>query len=58
LSALRIGTRGSALAKWQAEMVRDRLASFGVPAELVLVRTTGDRDANTPLKAWAARACL
>jgi hydroxymethylbilane synthase len=39
---LRIGTRGSALALWQAERVRARLAQGGVAAELVIVRTSGD----------------
>jgi hydroxymethylbilane synthase len=49
LSALRIGTRGSALAQWQAEMVRGRLGALNIGAELVLIRTTGDREAKTPL---------
>lgn len=43
----RIGTRGSPLALWQAEQVRDRLAAAAdVPAEsieIVVIRTTGDR---------------
>jgi len=41
---LRIGTRGSALALWQANFVRERLEkSFGLSAELVLVKTAGDK---------------
>jgi hydroxymethylbilane synthase len=41
---LRIGTRGSALALWQANFVRERLEkSFGLAAELVLVKTAGDK---------------
>jgi hydroxymethylbilane synthase len=41
---LRIGTRGSALALWQANYVADALNRLGgVPAELVLIRTSGDR---------------
>jgi hydroxymethylbilane synthase len=40
---LRIGTRGSALALWQAEHVKDRLAALGHEAELVPITTTGDR---------------
>lgn len=55
MSGLRIGTRGSALAKWQAETVRDRLAGFGVAAELVLIRTAGDRDTKTPLGAMGGK---
>jgi hydroxymethylbilane synthase len=50
VSVLRIGTRASALARWQAESVRAGLAAAGVAAELVLVRTTGDRDQGTPLR--------
>jgi hydroxymethylbilane synthase len=51
MTPLRIGTRASALARWQAETVRARLAELSVAAELVLIRTSGDRDATTPLHA-------
>lgn len=48
--ALRIVTRGSALALWQAHHVRDALARAGhAPPELVIVRTTGDRIQDVPL---------
>ena len=42
---LRIGTRGSPMALYQAGLVRDRLCAAhpGLAAELVPVRTTGDR---------------
>jgi hydroxymethylbilane synthase len=41
---LRIGTRGSALALWQANHIKDRLKELhGVDAELVRIRTSGDR---------------
>ena len=50
---LRIGTRASALAQWQAESIRAQLAERDVPAELVLVRTSGDRDLHTPLRSMA-----
>jgi hydroxymethylbilane synthase len=41
---LRIGTRGSALALWQANYVRDELARrHGVEAELVRIHTSGDK---------------
>ena len=41
---LRIGTRGSLLAKWQAEWVRKQLfASVGVEAEIVIIKTSGDK---------------
>ena len=43
MRALRIGSRGSALALWQAEYVREWLAkSAGVNAEIVKIRTAGD----------------
>jgi len=40
---LRIGTRGSALALWQAEHVKARLAALGQAADVVPITTTGDR---------------
>lgn len=41
---VRIGTRGSALALWQANHVRDQLARRqGVEAELVRIYTSGDK---------------
>ncbi|WP_347243036.1 hydroxymethylbilane synthase [Thermogutta sp.] len=40
---LRIGTRGSQLARWQAEWVRTQLQELGIEAELVLITTSGDR---------------
>jgi len=50
LKSLRIGTRGSALARWQAEFVRAGLARHGVAAELVVIRTAGDRDRQSSLR--------
>jgi hydroxymethylbilane synthase len=46
---LRIGTRGSQLALWQARAVATRLEARGVDAELVIVRTAGDRLQAAPL---------
>jgi hydroxymethylbilane synthase len=40
---LRIGTRGSQLALWQARAVATRLEASGIEADLVIVRTAGDR---------------
>ncbi|MFZ4863174.1 hydroxymethylbilane synthase [Sphingobacterium sp. Mn56C] len=37
-----IGTRGSELALWQANYVKDRLAEIGVQAELKIIKTQGD----------------
>jgi hydroxymethylbilane synthase len=40
---IRIGTRGSPLALWQAEHVRGRLGTLGRAAEIEVIVTTGDR---------------
>ena len=45
-STLRIGTRGSALARWQAEWVASRLREHGRDVELVHITTRGDREQN------------
>lgn len=37
-----IGTRGSELALWQANFVKDRLAEIGIDAELKIIKTQGD----------------
>ena len=51
MSHLRIGTRGSALATWQAEHVRAALleAHPGLRVELEVIRTKGDRVLDVPL---------
>src|SRR5262245_31107335 len=48
---LRIGTRGSALALWQANHVAEQLrtASPGRPVDLVIIQTQGDQIQNRPL---------
>jgi len=47
---LRIGTRGSELALWQARQVASALAAkVGVESELVVIHTTGDRDRSRAL---------
>src|SRR6202049_577543 len=47
---LRIGTRGSLLAKWQGESVRKQLfAIAGVEAEIVIIKTSGDKLQQLPL---------
>src|SRR6202048_4701613 len=41
---LRIGTRGSLLAKWQAEFVRKHIfQTTGIEGEIVIIKTTGDK---------------
>ena len=39
---LRIGTRGSKLARWQSDWVAARLAELDIEVELIFIRTTGD----------------
>lgn len=46
---MKIGTRGSQLARWQAEWVRDRLAANGVHTEIVVIKTRGDAEVDRPL---------
>ena len=44
MRTLRIGTRGSLLARWQADFVRKRLfAATGVEPEIVIIKTAGDK---------------
>ena len=43
MKAIRIGTRGSALALWQAEHVRARLLALGHESTIQVIVTTGDR---------------
>ena len=47
---LRLGTRGSRLALWQANMVATRIAQQGGPAcRIVVITTTGDQLQEAPL---------
>ena len=50
---IRIGTRGSRLARWQADWVAEQLRELnpGLKVELVEIKTHGDRDRNSPLAA-------
>ena len=52
-ATIRIGTRGSHLARWQSEWVADQLRAHhpGLTVELIEIRTQGDRDRNSPLAA-------
>lgn len=50
MTIVRIATRGSALALWQAEFIGDELRRHaGVSTEIVIVSTGGDRDKTSPL---------
>jgi len=46
---MKIGTRGSQLARWQAEWVRARLGDHRVAAEIVVIKTRGDAEVDRPL---------
>jgi hydroxymethylbilane synthase len=47
----RLGTRASALARWQADWVAGRLAKLGAQVELVPIATTGDSEPAESLTA-------
>lgn len=46
---VRIGTRDSELASWQATLVQQQLRQHGVSTELVYIKSEGDIDLVTPL---------
>ena len=46
MTTLRIGSRGSALARWQAEHVKGRLEAKGHAVSIEIITTTGDRTAG------------
>ena len=46
---LRLGTRGSPLALWQARSVASALEAAGAHVELLVIKTTGDRLQDAPL---------
>jgi hydroxymethylbilane synthase len=56
VSALRIGSRGSALALWQANFIRGRLHEIaGVESEVVVIRTSGDRFPQAAISAMSVK---
>jgi hydroxymethylbilane synthase len=46
---IRIGTRDSQLATWQAKQVAQKLQKLGYDTELIFVKSEGDIDRTTPL---------
>jgi hydroxymethylbilane synthase len=52
---IRIGTRESKLAVWQAEQVQQQLGAHGFEAELVYIKSEGDIDLTTPLYAMGVQ---
>jgi hydroxymethylbilane synthase len=53
--ALRLGTRGSQLARWQAEWVASELRRLGHAVELVEIATHGDVDGTRPVEEIGTR---
>lgn len=49
-AALRVGSRGSKLALWQAEWVKAALARHGTAAEIVVIKTRGDAEIDRPFQ--------
>jgi hydroxymethylbilane synthase len=54
-AVLRLATRGSPLARWQAERVGALLAREGIATELVVAETEGDRRRDVPLDRLGGR---
>jgi hydroxymethylbilane synthase len=52
---VKLGTRGSRLAQWQAEWVRGRLSARGVTAEIIVIETRGDAEVDRPLHELAGK---
>jgi hydroxymethylbilane synthase len=58
VSRIRIGTRGSALALWQAEHVGARLSALGHEVERRVITTTGDRVQDRRLEAVGGKGAF
>ncbi|NOZ83325.1 MAG: hydroxymethylbilane synthase [Epsilonproteobacteria bacterium] len=52
---MKIGTRGSKLALWQANYVADRLKENGIDTEIVIIKTTGDKIKDKPLYTFGGK---
>src|SRR5262245_50985452 len=52
---LRLGTRGSQLARWQAEWVAGELRRLGHAVELIEIVTRGDADHSRPIEELGTR---
>lgn len=55
---IRIGSRGSALAVWQAEHVKMRLVTLGHAVEIRVITTTGDRVLDRRLEAVGGKGAF
>ncbi len=52
---LTIGSRGSALALWQANHVQALLGALGVGTRIAIIKTTGDRVQNVPISTLGSK---
>jgi hydroxymethylbilane synthase len=55
MTALRIGTRGSPLARWQAAYTQQALRSLNIESQIVIIRTHGDDLAEGSAEAFEGR---
>jgi hydroxymethylbilane synthase len=56
VSVLRIGSRGSALALWQANHIRDLVErGHGIRTEIVVIKTSGDRLQDAPISGMSVK---
>ena len=55
MQPLRIGTRGSTLALWQAQQVHDALLVHACSSTVKVIHTQGDKDQRTPLDRFPER---
>jgi hydroxymethylbilane synthase len=58
MSRIRIGTRGSLLARWQADHVQERLTALGHEVEQVIITTTGDKLLDRRLEAVGGKGAF
>jgi hydroxymethylbilane synthase len=58
MSRIRIGTRGSVLARWQAEHVKGRLEALDHEVSLHVITTTGDRLLDRRLEAVGGKGAF
>lgn len=56
MASVKIGTRGSALALWQSNHVKALLEPVLGPIELVIIKTSGDKNQSDPLSKIGAAA--
>ena len=49
---IKIGTRDSQLALWQAHTVQEKLQALGYSTKIITVKSTGDLTLDTPLYEW------